>query len=163
MNTVLLKLPLTSPNWLPEILIFERWPILTLSFTLIYTSFYRVYRICRILVSMTKWSSTTETVASDISNHNKPKTTNEECGTSILYLAFTNDAHHEKTDLKVFVVVIPKEGWTRMAAPILLLVWHQKKDGRSHARPSFFWYDNHKDLKVCFLVTRGKWFQILAR
>ncbi len=23
----------------------------------------------------------------------------------------TNDARHEKTDLKVFVVVIPKEGW----------------------------------------------------
>ncbi len=30
---------------------------------------------------------------------------------------------HEKTDLKVFVVVIPKEGWARVAAPILLLVW----------------------------------------
>ena len=29
---------------------------------------------------------------------------------------------HEKTDLKVFVVVIPKEGWARVAAPILLLV-----------------------------------------
>ncbi len=34
------------------------------------------------------------------------------------------DACHEKTDLKVFVVVIPKEGWAHMAAPILLLVWH---------------------------------------
>ncbi len=30
------------------------------------------------------------------------------------------DTRHEKTDLKVFVVVIPKEGWPR---------------------PSFFWYD----------------------
>ncbi len=30
------------------------------------------------------------------------------------------DVHHEKTDLKVFVVVIPKEGWACMAAPILL-------------------------------------------
>ncbi len=30
------------------------------------------------------------------------------------------DEHHEKTDLKVFVVVIPKEGWARVAAPILL-------------------------------------------
>ncbi len=30
----------------------------------------------------------------------------------------------------------------------------QKKNGRGHARPSFFWYDNIKDLKVCFLVTR---------
>ena len=29
---------------------------------------------------------------------------------------------HEKTNLKVFVVVILKEGWARMAAPILLLV-----------------------------------------
>ncbi len=32
------------------------------------------------------------------------------------------EACHEKTDLKVFVVVIPKEGWARVAAPILLLV-----------------------------------------
>ena len=31
-----------------------------------------------------------------------------------------NDACHKKTDLKVFVVVIPKEGWPH---------------------PSFFWYD----------------------
>ncbi len=30
----------------------------------------------------------------------------------------------------------------------------QKKDGRGHMRPSFFWCDNDKDLKVCFLVTR---------
>ena len=37
----------------------------------------------------------------------------------------TYDARHEKTDLKVFVVVIPKEGWARVAAPILLLVWHR--------------------------------------
>ncbi len=33
-------------------------------------------------------------------------------------------------------------------------VSYQKKDGRGHARPSFFWYDNDKDLMVCFLVTR---------
>ncbi len=33
-------------------------------------------------------------------------------------------------------------------------VSYQKKDGRSHARPSVFWYDNDKDLKVCFLVMR---------
>ncbi len=25
-------------------------------------------------------------------------------------------------------------------------VSNQKKDGRGHARPSFFWYDNNKDL-----------------
>ena len=31
------------------------------------------------------------------------------------------DAHHRKTDLKVFVVVMPKVGWARVAAPILLL------------------------------------------
>ncbi len=37
----------------------------------------------------------------------------------------TWDVRHEKTDLKVFVVVIPKEGWARVAAPILLLVWHR--------------------------------------
>ena len=30
---------------------------------------------------------------------------------------------HEKTNLKVFVVVIPKKGWVRMAAPIILWVW----------------------------------------
>ena len=30
----------------------------------------------------------------------------------------------------------------------------QKTDGRGHARPSYFWYDNDKDIKVCFLVTR---------
>ncbi len=30
---------------------------------------------------------------------------------------------------------------------------YQMKDGRGQARPSFFWYDNDKDLKVCFLVT----------
>ncbi len=30
-----------------------------------------------------------------------------------------------QTDLKVFVVVIPKEGWARVAAPILLLAWHR--------------------------------------
>ncbi len=30
-----------------------------------------------------------------------------------------NEVRHEKTDLKVFVVVIPKEGWARVAMPIL--------------------------------------------
>ena len=33
-------------------------------------------------------------------------------------------------------------------------VSYQKKDGHGHARPSFSWYDNDKDLKVGFLVTR---------
>ena len=32
-------------------------------------------------------------------------------------------------------------------------VSNQKKDGRVHTRPSFFWYDNDRDLKVYFLVT----------
>ena len=32
-----------------------------------------------------------------------------------------HDACHEKKDLKVFVVVMPREGWARVAAPILLL------------------------------------------
>ncbi len=45
------------------------------------------------------------------------------------------DACHEKTDLKVFIIVIPKEGWA----------WPP---------PSFFWYDNDKDLQICFLVRR---------
>ncbi len=40
-------------------------------------------------------------------------------GTSLTH---SYDVRHEKTDLKVFVVVIPKEGWARMAASILLLV-----------------------------------------
>ncbi len=31
-------------------------------------------------------------------------------------------------------------------------VSYEKKDGRGDAHPSF-WYDNDKDLKVCFLVT----------
>ena len=60
--------------------------------------------------------------------------------------------------------------------PIIRLVWHRlfsiwlccidyileksvsyrKKDGHGHGHPSFFWYDNDKDLKVCFLVTHVK-------
>ena len=36
-------------------------------------------------------------------------------------------------------------------------VSYQKKDGLGHMRPSFFWYDNDKDLKVCFLVTHVRW------
>ena len=35
------------------------------------------------------------------------------------------DVRHEKTDLKVFVVVIPKVGWARPGTPILLLGGHQ--------------------------------------
>ena len=32
----------------------------------------------------------------------------------------------------------------------------QKKDGRGWPRPSFFWYDNDKDLKLYFLMTGVK-------
>ena len=40
----------------------------------------------------------------------------------LLYFNTINEVRHEKTDLNVFVVVILKEGWVRMAVPILLLV-----------------------------------------
>ncbi len=36
-------------------------------------------------------------------------------------------------------------------------VSYQKNDGRGHTRQSFFWYDNDKDLKVCFLVMHVTW------
>ena len=39
-----------------------------------------------------------------------------------------DDTHYEKIDLKVFVSVMPKEGWTRVAAPM---------DVRGRAHPSF--------------------------
>ncbi len=32
-----------------------------------------------------------------------------------------SDTCHEKTDFKVFVVLMPKEGWVRPRVPILLL------------------------------------------
>ena len=92
---------------------------------------------------------------------------------------FQTDACHEKTDLIVFVVVMAKEGcpsffWhdtdfsriydvSRVKGGIIVndtspksekSVSYQKKDGCGYARPSFFWYDNHKDLKVGFLVMR---------
>ncbi len=90
--------------------------------------------------------------------------------TSTWAISASNDAHHEKTDLKVFVVVIPKEGWARVAAPILLLVWHRLFRiwvfwlHRSYSLKvgviPFFWYDNDKDLKVCFLVTCVTWVEV---
>ena len=46
-----------------------------------------------------------------------------------------HDAGHKETDLKVFVVVEKSMSC-------------QKKDGRGHAHPFFFWYDNDKDLKA---------------
>ena len=32
---------------------------------------------------------------------------------------------HTKMSLMAWIVVIPKEGWVRVAAPILILVWHR--------------------------------------
>ncbi len=60
---------------------------------------------------------------------------------------------------KVFVVVIPKEFDSADIIDYILekSMSYQKKDGRSHARPSFFWYDNDKDPKVCFLVAQVVW------
>ncbi len=73
------------------------------------------------------------------------------------------DACHEKTDLKVFVVVIvgaPSFYWHDFPEYKLWCQQSQILKGRchtkrrmGHARPSFFWYDNDKDRKVCFLVT----------
>ena len=40
-------------------------------------------------------------------------------------------------------------------------VSYQKKDGLGHAHPSFFWFDNDEDIKVCFLVTCVKWSYLL--
>ena len=57
--------------------------------------------------------------------------------------------HHEKADLKVFVVVIRKEGLGGWSPPD-----GGSRIGRAPARQSFFGYDNDKDFKVCFLVTR---------
>ncbi len=48
--------------------------------------------------------------------------TSQGLSNGLTLVLLTGDMCHEKTDLKVFVVVIPKEGWVRVAAPILLLV-----------------------------------------
>ena len=45
-------------------------------------------------------------------------------------MEYNYEVCHGKTDLKVFVLVIPKEGLAGGAPPIILL-----------ARQSFFWYD----------------------
>ena len=69
---------------------------------------------------------------------------------------FNSDACHEKTDLKV--------------APIFLLVWHRLfriwvfRLHRSYSRKVGVMYDNDKDLKVYFLVTRIiNFFPVLSR
>ncbi len=45
--------------------------------------------------------------------------------TSLSHIKHAYDVCHEKTDLKIFVIVIPKEGQACVAAPILLVVWHR--------------------------------------
>ena len=71
---------------------------------------------------------------------------------------------HQKTCLKIFVTVIPKERLVGGAPPILLLVWHRLQNimsegsrvqfySRCHtkegpARQSFFGRDNDKNLKA---------------
>ncbi len=83
----------------------------------------------------------------------------------IVWLAISNlwyrvlpiGARHEKTHLKVFFWYDTDFSEFDSADIIDYIeksVSYQKKDGRSHARPSFFWYDNDKDLKVCFFMTR---------
>ncbi len=59
----------------------------------------------------------------------------------------TVDTRHEKTDFSEF------DPADIIAYILEKSVSCQKKDGRGHTHPSFFWYDNDKDLKVCFLVT----------
>ncbi len=44
---------------------------------------------------------------------------------SSLGTLYKYEAPHEKTDLKIFVIVIPKERLAGKAPPILLLVWHR--------------------------------------
>ena len=80
-----------------------------------------------------------------------------------------HDALHEKTDLKVFLSVIPKEGLTGYDTDykILLYCLHRlysvvgviPKEGLAGPHQSFFGYDNDKGLKVLFLMTRltSKW------
>ncbi len=69
---------------------------------------------------------------------------------------------------------VSRENCKVFVRPILLLVWHRLfriwvfwlhrsyslKVGlipKGHARPSFFWYDNDKDLKARFVVTHLVW------
>ncbi len=54
---------------------------------------------------------------------------------------FKHEVCHEKTALKVFVVVIPNEGWARVATPIL------------RPLPVHICTNGHIRVKVCFLVT----------
>ncbi len=71
----------------------------------------------------------------------------------------TYDARHEKADLKVFVVVIPKEGCTWMVAPILLpwpillKSWcHTKTTTTKTLRSVFLWRASYlsgiRDMKL---------------
>ncbi len=46
-----------------------------------------------------------------------------------------------KRSLMSRVIVVPKEGRVRVAAPALLFVGHQKK-GQKKGHASLFWFDN---------------------
>ena len=69
------------------------------------------------------------------------------------------DDCHEKTDLKVFVLVIPTPTTKYYSTAFIDYTMYSvvnviPKEGLAGpARQSFFGYDNDKDLKVCFLVT----------
>ena len=70
----------------------------------------------------------------------------------------TNDGRQEKTDL-CRSLSLSYRGHAHPSFDFYTLeksVSCQKKDGRGHVCPSFFWYNNNKDLKVCFLVTHSK-------
>ncbi len=84
---------------------------------------------------------------------------------------FYYEPRHVKTYPKIFVVVIPKEGLgptnpSLSMTPTIKLhsatfrlyslqsVSYQKNNWRVPARHFFFWYENDKDLKACFPMTR---------
>ncbi len=71
----------------------------------------------------------------------------------------------QNMSLKIFFIVTPKEKLVGGAPPILLLVWHRLQNiiyessrvhfhCRCHTRQSLFGYDNDKDLKGWFPMTR---------
>ncbi len=62
-----------------------------------------------------------------------------------------HDVRHEKSDLKVFVIVLPKEGWARVAVPNLLLVWHRL----SVLEFWVFWLHRSYSLKVGVIPKEG--------
>ncbi len=47
------------------------------------------------------------------------------CLLKLTLTALESGLHYAKRSLMSWVIVIPKEGWTCMAAPILLLIWRR--------------------------------------